>query len=85
MVKTVMIINFEINDNKLDIKGSDLHVGDNIKPNLNTACGADPQFSGVYSCGGKIGRYLGLVKNNHQDLNISQIRAYSYDANAYPY
>jgi hypothetical protein len=53
------------------IIGSDLHVGDNSLPNLNEACGANPQSSGVYSCGGKIGRYLGLVKIIQEPLNIS--------------
>ncbi len=53
------------------IIGSDLYVGDNSLPNLNTACGANPQSSGVYSCGGKIGRYLGIFKPIRVVLNIS--------------
>ena len=71
------------------IIGTDLYVGDNSLPYLNTPCGANPQSSGVYSCGGKIGRYLGIYKNFAPEnvgtlvLNISQIRAYSYTANAY--
>lgn len=65
VVKTVMIINREDTQSGR-IVGSDLRVGDNDdQPNLNLACGADPESSGVYSCGGKIGRYLGLVKNNY--------------------
>jgi len=70
MVKTVMIINRE-DYGEYRIIGSDLKVGDNINPNLNTACGENPQSSGVYSCGGKIGRYLGLVKPTTEHLNIS--------------
>ncbi len=63
-------------------------MGDNSLPYLNTACGAMPLSSGVYSCGGKIGKYLGIYKNKldaygNRALNISQIRAYSYTANAY--
>ena len=65
IVKTVMIINREDYNTQDRIIGSDLKVGDySQQPNLNSACGANPQSSGVYSCGGKIGRYLGLVKNN---------------------
>ena len=68
---------------------TDLYVGDNSLPYENTPCGANPESSGVYSCGGKIGKYLGIYKNSVPDylgtyiLNISQIRAYSYTANAY--
>ena len=37
----------------------------------------------MYSCGGKIGKYLGIYKNIMENLNLCQIRAYSYEANAY--
>ena len=56
-----MIINREENFGHL-IVGSDLYVGDNSLPYLNTACGAMPKSTGVYSCGGKVGRYLGLFR-----------------------
>ena len=70
MVEDVMIINFELPyDAKFNIIGSDLHVGDNEEPNLNTPCGADPKSSGVYSCGGKVGKYLGIVKNGDQSIS----------------
>ena len=62
MVKTVMIIDRETINLTGRLIGSDLKVGNNINPNSNTACGAYPKSSGVYSCEGKIGRYLGLVK-----------------------
>jgi len=94
VVHTVLIINTENtsyiggishqNDVEGRIKGSDLYVGDNSLPYQNTPCGANPQSSGVYSCGGKIGRYLGIYKKVQYYLNISQIRAYSYTQNAYP-
>jgi len=65
-------------------------VGDNSLPYLNTACDANPKSSGEYSCGGKIGKYLGIYKNIKNEknpglkyLNLSQIRAYSYTANSY--
>jgi hypothetical protein len=58
-------------------------VGDNINPYLNTKCNANPKSSGVYSCGGKIGKYLSLANSRKEYLNICQIRAYSYEANAY--
>jgi len=76
IVKTVIIVNREDMVPERII-GSDLYVGDNILPYLNTACGANPRSSGVYSCDGKIGRYLGLYKPSIEVLNISQIRAYS--------
>ena len=71
MVKTVIIINREDHNTQDRIIGSDLKVGDYSQPNLNTACGENPRSSGVYSCGGKIGRYLGLVKPGYEILNIS--------------
>ncbi|MFN9903174.1 MAG: hypothetical protein ACK55Z_31260 [bacterium] len=62
VVRTVMIINREdCCDGR--IVGTDLYVGDNSLPYLNTPCGALPKSSGVYSCDGKIGKYLGLYKN----------------------
>ena len=87
VVQTVMIINREDGaTNAARIIGSDLYVGNNSLPYLNTACGAMPQATGVYSCGGKIGRYLGLYKpSTATPLNISQIRAYAYIANHYPH
>jgi hypothetical protein len=56
-----MIINRE--DSYIDrILGTDLYVGNSSEPYLNTPCGANPTTSGVYTCGGKIGRYLGIYK-----------------------
>ena len=63
--------------------GTDLYVGDSHIAGNNTPCGANPTSTGVYSCGGKVGKYLGIYKNIKENLNISQIRAYSYAANAY--
>jgi len=83
-VVTIMLINR--NDSAeyaARIIGSDFYVGDNSIAMNNTPCGANPQDSGVYSCGGKIGQYLGLVKSNSDIINICQIRAYSYAANSY--
>ena len=83
-VVTIMIINRDENVPIADrIIGSDFYVGDNSIAMNNTPCGANPQGSGVYSCGGKVGQYLGLVKSNYDFINICQIRAYSYAANSY--
>jgi hypothetical protein len=58
-----MIINREDNQFARNrIIGSDLYVGNSSEPYLNTPCGANPTSSGVYSCGGKIGRFLGIYK-----------------------
>ena len=45
------------------LNGTDLYVGDSTMPGLNTPCGANPTSTGVYSCGGKVGKYLGIYKN----------------------
>jgi len=84
VVETVFIVNRE-DCCSVRIEGSDLYVGDNSTPNLNTACGVYPTSTGFFSCGGKIGQYLGLYKPSQDCLNISQIRAYSYKPSAYPY
>jgi hypothetical protein len=65
------------------IISSDLRVGNYGLPVNNTPCGANPTSSGVYSCDGKIGRYLGIYKTIVDAFNISQIRAYPYNANSY--
>jgi hypothetical protein len=63
VVWTVIINNRDENSTVANrIIGSDLHVGDSSLPYENMACGALPTASGAYSCGGKIGRYLGLRK-----------------------
>ena len=62
VVRTVMII-YREDGSENRIIDTDLYVGDNSLPFLNTPCGAPPLSSGVYSCGGKIGKYLGLYKN----------------------
>jgi len=58
-------------------------VGDSPLPINNIACSANPRASGVYSCGGKVGRYLGMYKNYKEAITLCQIRAYSYKANGY--
>ena len=85
VVETVIIINRETSDGDVAetrIYGSDLYVGFDPLPKNNFACGATPQGSGEFSCGGKMGRYLGLYELStsccNTSLNISQIRAYSY-------
>ena len=61
-VETIMLINRDEDATVADrIIGSDFYVGDFSIAKNNTPCGANPQASGVYSCGGKIGKYLGLV------------------------
>ena len=49
-------------DCPLRIIGSDLYVGNDPLPINNVACLASPQDSGLFSCGGKQGRYIGLYK-----------------------
>ena len=84
VVQDVMIINREDWSGFANrIVGSDLYVGDSSSPQNNTKCNVMPQSSGVYSCGGKIGYYLGIYNSYRVITNISQIRAYSYTANAY--
>ena len=58
-----MIINREVDGEVDRIIGTDLYVGDKSLPYENTPCGANPESSGVYSCGGKIGQYLGISKH----------------------
>jgi hypothetical protein len=84
-ISSVFIINRE-DGWDYRIIGFDLYVGNNPLPKLNVACGANPMSSGVYSCGGKLGNYLGIYRPAASDyLNINQIRAYSYEANAAPF
>ncbi len=68
IVQTVLIINRE-EFNAVDdrIIGSDFYVGDSSLPFNNTPCNVLPTKSGAYSCGGKIGRYLGLYKGASSD------------------
>ena len=81
MVETVIIVNRE--ECCLDrIKNTDLYVGFDPRPNKNIACQANPQQSGVFSCGGLSGDYFGLYSNLvNVPLNICQIRAYSWKPN----
>ena len=60
----------------------DLYVGDDPVTLNNTPCNANPTSSGVWSCGGLQGKYLGIGKLIATEyLNIAQIRAYSYVLN----
>ena len=54
IVQTVLVIDYEMCCTDR-IFGTDLYVGDNSLPFMNTPCGASPLSSGVYSCGGKVG------------------------------
>ena len=59
VVETVIIIIRE--DCCTDrIQNTNLYVGFDPIPNNNSACLADPQQSGVFSCGGIGGDYFGL-------------------------
>ena len=60
-----------------------MYVGNDPLPSNNTPCNANPQRSGVFSCGGKVGFYLGLYKPVSDYMNICEIRAYSWTANSY--
>ena len=61
-VVTIMLINRDdVATYAAKIIGTDFYVGDNSIAKNNTPCGANPQGSGVYSCGGRVGQYLGLV------------------------
>lgn len=50
-------------DDFKELVGSDFWVGFNADPTLNVACGAYPTRSGVYSCWGLSGNYLGVVRD----------------------
>ena len=86
-VQDVIIINRGWEDaegQRLRIIGTDLYVGDDTLTLNNTPCNANPTSTGVWSCGGLQGKYLGIGKQSTTDfLSIGQIRAYSYVLNGH--
>ena len=50
------------------IKGSDLYVGNDPLPKNNSPCNANPQMSGVFMCGGLVGKYVGMFINGDNIL-----------------
>jgi hypothetical protein len=64
--------------------GGDFYVGNLSPPTSNVACGIHPTISGLYNCGGKIGKSVGYsTLNSLYYLSICQIRVYSYKLNGY--
>jgi len=62
-----------------------LYVGFDPLTLNNVPCNANPTGTGVYSCGGLIGTYIGIGKTGATDrIAFSEIRAYSYTLNGYP-
>ena len=89
-VWSVIFINREDNINtctnicEFRITGADLYVGNDPVSTKNVPCNAKPVSSGIFSCEGLVGKYLGIGNPSATDyLNISQIRAYSYVVNGY--
>lgn len=72
VVDAVIIINEEdLNGSYNDfIIGNDLYVGNHATPNLNKKCNANPLRSGVYSCKGLVGTYLGIYKSTDTYNNL---------------
>jgi hypothetical protein len=53
------------------LTGSDFYVGDNIFPSNNTPCNVGSMHStSLISCGGKIGRYLGIRRATSEAFSI---------------
>ena len=63
------------------IVGSDLYVGNNPSVQDNLRCNANPKMTGMYSCDGKVGTYLGVYNPAGDYGNICRIQAFSLKAN----
>jgi len=83
-VWSVILINRETGGNTSSIVGTDFWVGYNANPLSNVRCNANPTSTGVYSCNGLVGNYLGIGQDISKYLCLSQIRAYSYVLNGHP-
>ena len=58
-------------------------MGYNANPLQNEPCNANPNGTGVWTCGGLVGTHLGIGSATHTAINFSQIRAYSDEFNGY--
>jgi hypothetical protein len=102
LIQTVLVINYEADFCvEPSITGASIRLGYASSPLANPICTDNINHSGAFSCGGKVGQYLSILKTftatipifsltpctaalfQVKALTISQIRAYSYTANAY--
>jgi hypothetical protein len=84
VVESVFLFNSEFRtDWALRIIGTDLFVGNDPDVSNNERCFANPTATGMYSCGGRVGTYIGLKKLEGQPSfgHICRILAYSLKPN----
>jgi len=88
VVQDVFIYNREDHDTSIyRIVGSNLFIGDSSSILDNRSCGANINSTGMFNCGGRVGKYLGIHNYNSGEGfgHICRIQAWSIKANNFEF
>jgi len=79
-IKTVLIVNREDSSGVYNrISPADIRVGNDPDISLNPSCGVTVTAGGVFKCD-LVGKYIGLIQQNTEAMNVCELRAYSWES-----